>query len=113
MGLFNSIVSWVMKRRIDQIELFLKNPHDVQNDVFTNLIYSARDTDFGREHHFKDINSVEDFNKQVPIRAYEDLFPYIEQTMKGKQNILWPSTITWFAKSSGTTNARSKFIPVS
>jgi len=113
MGLFNSIVSWVMKRRIDQIELFLKNPHDVQNDVFTNLIYSARDTDFGREHHFKDINSIEDFNKQVPIRAYEDLFPYIEQTMKGKQNILWPSTITWFAKSSGTTNARSKFIPVS
>ena len=113
MGLFNSILSWVMKKRIHQIELFLKYPHDVQHDVFTHLITSAQDTEFGRTHGFKDIDSVEQFTRQVPIRTYEELFPYIERTMKGEQNLLWPSTITWFAKSSGTTNARSKFIPVS
>jgi hypothetical protein len=113
MGLFNSILSWVMKKRIHQIELFLKYPHDVQDDVFRHLITTAKDTEFGRTHGFKDIASVDQFTRQVPIRTYEEHFPFIERTMKGEQNILWPSTITWFAKSSGTTNARSKFIPVS
>lgn len=113
MGLFNSILSWVMKKRIHQIELFLKYPHEVQHDVFSQLVTTARDTEFGRNHGFKDITTLEQFNEQVPIRSYEDIFPYIERLMKGEQNLLWPTTVTWFAKSSGTTNARSKFIPVS
>lgn len=113
MGLFNSILSWVMKKRIHQIELFLKYPHEVQKDVFRNLIQTARETDFGKEHGFSSIKSIDDFNDQVPVRSYEEIYPYIEKTMRGEQNVLWPSEILWFAKSSGTTNAKSKFIPVS
>lgn len=113
MGLFNSILSWVMKKRIHQIELFLKYPHEVQKDVFRSLIQTARETDFGKEHGFSSIKSIDDFNDQVPVRSYEEIYPYIEKTMRGEQNVLWPSEILWFAKSSGTTNAKSKFIPVS
>lgn len=113
MGLFNSILSWVMKKRIHQIELFIKYPEEVQNDVFTHLVATAENTEFGRAHGFKDINSVKDFNEQIPIRSYEEFYPYIERILKGEQNLLWPSDISWFAKSSGTTNDRSKFIPVS
>ena len=112
MGIFNSILSWVMKKRIHQIELFLKYPHEVQQDVFTNLIATAKNTEFGIEHGFRDIKTIEDYNQRVPVRSYEQHFPYIERTMRGEKNILWPSEIKWFAKSSGTTNAKSKYIPV-
>ena len=113
MDLFNSIITWVMKKRIHQIELFMKYPNEVQNELLTKLISSAKDTVFGRKYKFSDINSVSEFKQRVPISSYEDIFPYIERLMRGEQNVLWPSEIKWFAKSSGTTNARSKFIPVS
>jgi hypothetical protein len=95
------------------MELFMKYPHDVQKEIFTNLIQTAKNTEWGEKYHFSSIKTYKDFKNQVPISAYEDIYPYIERIMKGEQNILWPSEITWFAKSSGTTNARSKFIPVS
>ncbi len=102
-----------MKKRIHQIELFQKYPIDVQEEWRKRLIQSGKSTEFGKKHGFKDISSLKDFKSQIPISSYEDFFPYIERIMKGEQNVLWPSEIRWFAKSSGTTNARSKFIPVS
>jgi hypothetical protein len=113
MSLIHSIVSWVMKQRVHQIELFLKYPHEVQLDWFKKLIQSGRDTEFGKQHGFKDIANYRQFAEQVPVRDYEALKPYIERMMMGEQNVLWSTEIRWFAKSSGTTSDKSKFIPLS
>jgi len=113
MGLINSILTWVMQKRIHQIELFIKYPHEVQEEIFKKLIQTARYTEFGKQFDFSSIQTYEQFRERVPIHTYEKTFPYIDRLMKGEQNILWPSEIKWFSKSSGTTNARSKFIPVS
>ena len=112
MQILNSILTWVMKKRIHQIELFMKYPHDVQEEVFRKLITTAQYTEFGTRYSFDDIVNYEDFRRQVPVHSYEQIFPYIDRHMHGEQNILWPGEVKWFAKSSGTTNARSKFIPV-
>ena len=113
MGLINSILTWVMQKRIHQIELFIKYPHEVQEELFKKLIQTARHTEFGKQFDFSSIQTYEQFRERIPIHTYEKTFPYIDRLMKGEQNILWPSEIKWFSKSSGTTNARSKFIPVS
>ena len=113
MALFNSIVSWVMKKRIHQIELFMKYPHEVQFELLDQLIHQGASTEYGKKYDFKSIRGYQTFKERVPIVNYENLYPYIERLLKGEQGILWPSDIKWFAKSSGTTNARSKFIPVS
>lgn len=113
MGLINSILTWVMKKRIHQIELFKKYPHEVQEELLKKLLQTARGTEFGRKYDFSSIDQYDQFRERVPISTYEEMFPYIERLMRGEQNILWPSEIKWFSKSSGTTNARSKFIPVS
>jgi hypothetical protein len=113
MGLINSILTWVMQKRIHQIELFIKYPHEVQEELFKKLIQTARHTEFGLQYDFSSIQNYEQYRNRVPVQTYEKTFPYIDRLMKGEQNILWPSEIKWFSKSSGTTNARSKFIPVS
>ena len=112
MQILNSILTWVMKKRIHQIELFKKYPYEVQDEMLKRLLSTARDTEFGQKYAFDDLMHYEDYKRRVPIHTYEQLFPYIERQMRGEQNILWPSEVKWFAKSSGTTNDRSKFIPV-
>ena len=102
-----------MKKRMHQIELFMKYPHDVQDEWFFQLVKSAKDTEFGKKHGFSSIKKQSDFNSNVPLQDYENLKPYIERLRRGEQNLLWPSEIKWFAKSSGTTSDKSKFIPVS
>lgn len=102
-----------MKKRIHQIELFMKYPHDVQNELFKKLILSAKHTEFGNRHHFSGISNYKQFQEQVPINNYASLKPDIDRLRKGEDNILWPSDVKWFAKSSGTTAGRSKYIPVS
>lgn len=109
----NAVITFFMKHRIKEVEHFMEHPHDVQQELFKGLISSTRDTEWGRKYGYKDIRSIRDYQQQVPVSTYEELHPYIERSMKGEQNLLWPSKIKWFAKSSGTTNARSKFIPVS
>ena len=109
----NSIISWFLKKRIHQIDLFLKYPIDVQEELLLKLVATAKKTEFGKEHHFSEINNYSDFSKNVPIQKYESIAPLIERCRKGEQNLFWPTPIKWFAKSSGTTNAKSKFIPVS
>jgi hypothetical protein len=113
MTIFNSVFTWFMKKRIHQIELFMKYPNEVQEEWFEQLITRAENTEWGKEHHYKSITNLTEFKERVPIQTYDTLKPYIERMLKGEQNVLWPSEIRWFAKSSGTTNDRSKFIPVS
>jgi hypothetical protein len=102
-----------MKKRMHQIELFIKYPYDVQDEWFQTLISSAQHTEWGNKYGYSSIDNQDQFKERVPIQNYESLKPYIEKMMNGEQNVLWPSEIKWFAKSSGTTNDRSKFIPVS
>ncbi len=111
--LFNSIASWLLKKRYHQIELFLKYPGEVQEEVLHQLLEIAEDTEIGKKYDFETIANYETFKERVPILSYEEIEPLIERTRKGEQNIFWPTSIKWFAKSSGTTNAKSKFIPVS
>ncbi|MEX0287482.1 MAG: GH3 auxin-responsive promoter family protein [Flavobacteriaceae bacterium] len=111
--LFNSIASWLLKKRYHQIELFLKYPGEVQQEVMHQLLEIAEDTEVGKLHGFNSITNYKSFSDRVPIVSYEEVEPMIERTRKGEQNIFWPTAIRWFAKSSGTTNAKSKFIPVS
>ncbi len=113
MALLNSVLSWLMKKRIHQIDLFMKYPHDVQNECFKKLISSAKDTEWGKKYDFRSITSYEEFKNRVPVSEYDALKPYIDRVRAGEQNILWNSEIKWFAKSSGTTSDKSKFIPVS
>lgn len=111
--LFNSIASWLLKKRLHQIELFVKYPADVQNELLLKLVDMAAFTEFGTKYRFDEIETYRQFAARVPISSYEDLAPMIQRCREGEQNVFWPTPIKWFAKSSGTTNAKSKFIPVS
>ena len=113
MPLFNSVISWLIKQRIHQIELFMKYPHEVQNDWLMKLVVEAKDTEWGRKYDYSSISSLREFKERVPINDYDSLKPYIERLIKGEQNLLWNTDIKWFAKSSGTTSDKSKFIPIS
>lgn len=113
MPLLNSFASWLMTKRMHQIELFMKYPHEVQNEWFRKLIESAKDTEWGKKFGYASISTHEQFAKQVPLQDYDSIKPYIERIRRGEQNILWNTEIKWFAKSSGTTSDKSKFIPVS
>ena len=113
MAIINSVLTWIMKKRIHQIELFMKYPHDVQMELFKKLISAAKHTEFGRKYDFSSIKTYAHFNQRVPLSNYTTLKPYVDRLRKGEQNILWPTDVKWFAKSSGTTNAKSKYIPVS
>lgn len=113
MPFISSFFSWIMKQRIHQIELFLKYPLDVQEDVLRNLVDSARHTEFGRLYDFSSITNSKEFRNRVPLQDYESLKPYILRLKAGEQQLLWHTDIRWFAKSSGTTSDKSKFIPVS
>ncbi len=107
------MISWFMKKRMHQIELFMKYPHDVQEEWFRKLIAAGKQTEWGKLHGYDSINNYNQFTERVEISEYEDLNPYIERLRKGEQYLLWNSEIKWFAKSSGTTSDKSKFIPVS
>ncbi len=95
------------------MELFLKYPIDVQQELLMSFIALAKHTEFGKKHQFSKIKNYSDFVTKVPVQKYESIEPLIERCRKGEQNLFWPTKIKWFAKSSGTTNAKSKFIPVS
>ncbi len=112
MPIINSIVSWFVTKRKYQIDFFKRYPIEVQNDTLTKLIRQGRTTDFGREHGFQSIESYQQFASQVPVRDYPAIKPYIDRAMRGETDVLWPGEVKWFAKSSGTTGDKSKFIPV-
>ena len=113
MALINAVISWLMKKRYHQIELFMKYPHEVQAEWFRKLVTAARDTEWGKRYDFATIRNYETFRERIPVGDYDTIKNDIDRLMKGEQNILWPSDIRLFAKSSGTTSDKSKFIPVS
>ena len=110
MELINSVFSWIIKKRIHQMELFIKYPMDVQNEVLHQLIEKAKNTEWGRCYDYKSIKSYSDYIERVPLQDYDSLKDQIIRIKQGEQNVLWPTDIKWFAKSSGTTTGKSKFI---
>lgn len=110
---FNSLFSWFIKKRIHQIDLFKKYPFEVQEEVLQQLISRAAKTEWGLKYDYASITSYAEYNKRVPLTNYEILEPYVQRLLKNEQNLLWDSDVKWFAKSSGTMRAKSKFIPVS
>ncbi|MCX6189469.1 MAG: GH3 auxin-responsive promoter family protein [Bacteroidetes bacterium] len=113
MAIFNSVISWYFKTRSSQLEYMQSHAPELQENIRRKLLKMAEDTEFGRKYDFENCSTIFSFREKIPINTYETLYPYIERMMHGEQNILWGSDIKWFAKSSGTTNDKSKFIPVS
>ena len=113
MSLLSPAISSLARMRLWRIEGWKNNPVDAQREVLQDIVTSAQYTEFGRMHRFHELFNVRDFKQAIPVHEYDDLKPYIERIMNGEQNILWNTPVYWFAKSSGTTSDKSKFIPVS
>ncbi|HEY4207684.1 MAG TPA: GH3 auxin-responsive promoter family protein, partial [Puia sp.] len=113
MRLLSPAISRLARFRLWSIEQWMQNPVATQREVLQHLVTSAQYTEFGRKYNFSKIFSIRQFKQAVPIHEYDDLKPYIQRIMNGEENILWNTPVNWFAKSSGTTSDKSKFIPVS
>lgn len=113
MPLIPSILNWLNIKRVHQIELIRKYPVDIQGETFYKLINRAKETEWGKKYKYAEISSMNEFQERVPVQDYDDVKEYVYRLRKGEQNLLWPGEIKWFAKSSGTTSDKSKFIPVS
>lgn len=107
------IISKVFDSRLKAIDLYDTQAGEIQHRVLTRLVKQAENTEWGKKYDYKSIRNYEDFKNRLPIQTYEEVKPYVERLRAGEQNLLWPSEIRWFAKSSGTTNDKSKFLPVS
>ena len=110
--MLNTFLTIKIKNRINLIRQTIENPIYHQNAILKNHLKIASKTLFGEQHLFDKIKNYDDFTEKVPIRNYNELQPYINLIKKGKNDIIWPKKTKWFAKSSGTTLSRSKFIPI-
>src|SRR5699024_417374 len=113
LSLINSVASWFLRKRFQQIEYFMSHPNEVQEALLMALVSKAKYAELVKKYGVSSISSYADFARKVPITKYEEYQPYIERSRNGEDNIFSPTHIKWFAKSSGTTSAKSKFIPVS
>ncbi len=113
MPLLSSIFSLVNSQRLKQIDNFRRYPVETQKEIFSYLLSKATDTEWGQKYRYASISSLKDYQERVPLQTYDDLIPYVERMGRGEQDLLWPGKIRWFAKSSGTTSSKSKFIPMS
>ncbi|QIK16906.1 GH3 auxin-responsive promoter family protein [Blattabacterium sp. DPU] len=104
--------STFLKKRIKNVEFFMRYPIEIQNQLINKLILYAKNTEFGKKYGFREIKKYQQFSERIPICRYSDLQSFIKRIRKGEENILWPGVVKWFAKSSGTTNTKSKYIPV-
>ena len=107
------IVGKVFVPRQHALERYQQEGEALQRAVLNHLIQSAKDTEYGRNHAFAAVKGYDDFISQVPVNTYEELKGDIDRMRQGETDILWPGRVKWYAKSSGTTNDKSKFIPVS
>jgi hypothetical protein len=112
MSIIPSIINWVNTKRLYQIELFKKYPDETQQETLMRLLSRAEDTKWGQLHEYSTIDSVIKFRDRIPLQTYEDIVPYVDKLRAGERDLLWPGEVRWFAKSSGTTNTKSKFIPI-
>lgn len=99
--------------RQKELEKHYTEPEKLQANALSYLVSKGRDTEYGRAHTFENIHGYDDFAKNIPINTYEELKGDIDRMRHGETNVLWPGLVRWYAKSSGTTNDKSKFIPVS
>lgn len=113
MKLLSPAISRFARLRLWSIEGWTANPVAAQYEVWQDLLAAGQYTEFGRRHGFSQIQSLADYKKAVPVQEYNNLKPFIERMMHGEENLLWNTPVKWFAKSSGTTSDKSKFIPVS
>jgi hypothetical protein len=113
MAILSSIIRQLNTKRINKIEHFKKYPVETQQENLFRIISAAASTEWGRKYDYSSIGSVKEYQSRVPVRSYEEYLPYIERLRKGESNLTWPGDIKWFAKSSGTTSTKSKFIPIS
>ncbi|MBK8609518.1 MAG: GH3 auxin-responsive promoter family protein [Chitinophagaceae bacterium] len=113
MKLLSSAISKLARMRLWRIENWSSHPMAVQREVLQDLVTAAQYTEFGKKYNFSKLFTLKEFKKKVPIHEYDDIKPYIHRMMEGEQNVLWNTPVTWFAKSSGTTSDKSKFIPIS
>lgn len=113
MAFINTILGLFTQKRLAQIDYFKANPLKVQRECLQELLSRAAATEYGQKYDFSSILTTEQYKERLPIVHYEDISGYVRRMMEGENNILWPEEVEWFAKSSGTTDAKSKFIPVS
>ena len=113
MKLLSPAISRLARMRMWRIESWIQHPSDSQREVLQDLVTTAQYTQFGHQYGFENLFNVKDFKQTVPVHEYDDIKPYIEAMMNGEENVLWPTPVNWYAKSSGTTSDKSKFIPVS
>jgi hypothetical protein len=113
MAIIPSIVNWLNVKRINQIEIFKKYPLETQKETLYKLLAKAASTEWGIKNKYSSIVSIKEYQSRFPVQTYEDIIPYVERLRKGEADLLWPGEIKWFAKSSGTTSTKSKFIPMS
>ncbi|HKP33061.1 MAG TPA: GH3 auxin-responsive promoter family protein [Chitinophagaceae bacterium] len=113
MKLLSPAISSLARMRMWRIESWIQHPVQAQREVLQDIVTSAQYTEFGRKYNFSDLFTVREFKQAIPIHEYDNFKPYISRIMDGEENVLWNTPIHWFAKSSGTTSEKSKFIPVS
>lgn len=113
MKLLSPAISTLARMRMWRIESWITHPVQAQREVLQELVTAAQYTEFGRKYNFSTLFTIKAFKQAVPIQEYDDLKPYIHRIMDGEQNLLWNTPVYWFAKSSGTTSDKSKFIPIS
>ena len=106
-GFFNILIKGYLKFRRFRIESMYKNPYELQEEVFLKLLEQLQQTSYGKLYKSEEIKNYKQFARRIPLVKYEGLFPYIQRMMQGESNVLWPGTVKWYAKSSGTTNDRS------
>ncbi|MDR1680383.1 MAG: GH3 auxin-responsive promoter family protein [Prevotellaceae bacterium] len=113
MNILTAAIRAMSRSRLRRQEDCKQRPGLYQQRIFESLLRAGRETAFGREHHFTAFSTVEQFQQAVPLREYDGLKPYIDRMRQGERRVLWNTPVRWFAKSSGTTADKSKFIPVS
>jgi len=112
MQLISSLIKRLYSGRIKKLELLRKYPVEIQEESFSKLIKKASATEWGKYYDYSSIKSVREYQSRVPVQTYEQLIPYVERLGNGEKDLLWPGDVRWFAKSSGTTSTKSKYIPV-
>ena len=113
MKLLSPAISRLARMRVWRIQNWINHPVAVQRDVLQQLVTAAQYTEFGKKYNFNKLFTLKQFKASVPIHEYDDIKGYIQRMMNGEQNVLWNTPVDWFAKSSGTTSDKSKFIPIS
>lgn len=112
MDILTNTLSLLFRPRQKEIARFAQDTDAIQHQQLQSLLAAAQSTEWGLKYDYKSIRRYADFRERVPLQIYDDIKPYVTRMINGERNILWPSVVKWYAKSSGTTNDKSKFLPV-